>query len=181
MPALFHISEEQGIETFVPRPPPSPEAGVVGDAVWAIDEEHLPNYLLPRDCPRVTYGVGARTTPEERASFFGSSRAKRIVAIEKAWRARIAECRLYLYRLPDETFRVSDANAGYYISRCVVTPLSVRIVDDPLGLMVELGAEYRFLDDLWPLRNDVIASSLEFSIIRWRNARPRQPASQSAQ
>jgi hypothetical protein len=178
---LFHVSEEKGIERFVPRPPPSPEAGVVGDAVWAIDEAHLPNYLLPRDCPRVTYGVGTRTTPEELARFFGPSRARRVVAIEEAWRVRIAQCRLYLYRLPDETFDVSDANAGYYISRCAVTPLSVTTVENLLQTMTELGAEYRFFDDLWPLRNAVIGSSLEFSIIRWRNARPQQTANRSTQ
>ncbi len=94
--------------------------------------------------------------------------------MEEVWRTRIAQCRLYLYTLPDETFSVVDATAGYYISRCAVTPLSVRTVGDPLRLMVELDAEYRFLDDLWSLRNDVIASSLEFSIIRWRNARPQE-------
>ena len=181
MPTLFHVSEEKGIERFIPRPPPSSDAGVAGDAVWAIDEAHLPNYLLPRDCPRVTYGVGARTAPGELARFFGASRAKRVVAIEEAWRTRIAQCRLYLYRLPDETFDVADADAGYYISRCAVTPLSMRTVDDPLGLMIKLDAEYRFLDDLWSLRNDVVASSLEFSIIRWRNARPRDIAVGSPQ
>ena len=172
MPKLFHVSEERGIQTFFPRPPPSPDAGVVCDAVWAIDEAHLPNYLLPRDCPRVTYDARAETTPEELAHFFGSSRARRIVAIEEAWRVRISECHLYLYRLPDETFEIADSNAGYFISRSAVAPLSVTTVGDPLQLMAELDAEYRFFDDLWPLRNAVIASSLEFSIIRWRNARP---------
>jgi hypothetical protein len=181
MPTLFHVSEEKGIERFVPRPPPSADAGVVGDAVWAIDEAHLPNYLLPRDCPRVTFAGRAENTPEELTRFFGSSRAKRIVAIEEAWRARIAQCRLYLYNLPDEAFEIADANAGYFISRSAVRPLSTTTMDDPLRLMVELGAEYRFFDDLWPLRDAVIASSLEFSIIRWRNARPPKSANQSPQ
>jgi hypothetical protein len=181
MAKLFHVSEESGIQTFLPRPPPSPDAGVVGDAVWAIDEAHLPNYLLPRDCPRVTYAPGAETTPEEYARFFGASRANRIVAIEEAWRERITQCRLYLYNLPDEAFEIADAKAGYFISRRAVTPVTVDTVDDPLRLMADLGAEYRFLDDLWPLRNAVIVSSLEFSIIRWRNARSRQTENRSAQ
>jgi hypothetical protein len=123
----------------------------------------------------------ARKPRRKLAHFFGSSRAKRIVAIEEAWRARIAQCRLYLYNLPDEAFEIADANAGYFISRCAVTPLSVATVDDPLRLMAELDAEYRFFDDLWPLRNAVIVSSLEFSIIRCGNARPPQTASRSPQ
>jgi len=181
MPNLFHVSEESGIQLFLPRPPPSPDAGVTGDAVWAIDKAHLPNYLLPRDCPRVTYAARAETTPEERERFFGSSQAKRIVAIEEAWRTRIAQCRLYLYHLPDDAFEVADAGAGYFISRRAVMPLSMAMVEDPLRLMAELRAEHRFVDDLWPLRNAVIASSLEFSIIRWRNAQPRQSTNQSPQ
>ena len=48
---LFHVSEERGIEEFEPR---APKEG--GDpVVWAIHAVRLPNYLVPRDCPRVTY------------------------------------------------------------------------------------------------------------------------------
>jgi hypothetical protein len=32
------------------------------------------------------------------------------------------------------------------------------------------------MPSLWPLYEAVIASTLEFSIIRWRNAAPRQEA-----
>jgi len=28
------------------------------ELVWAIDGDHLRNYLVPRDCPRVTYYAG---------------------------------------------------------------------------------------------------------------------------
>ena len=58
---LFHVSEESRIKVFNPRPVPSPDAGVAGEAVWAVDEVHLPNYLLPRDCPRVTFAANERT------------------------------------------------------------------------------------------------------------------------
>jgi hypothetical protein len=51
---LFHVSEEPGIHTFEPRPAPR-RSNVKGDVVWAVDELRLPNYLLPRACPRVTY------------------------------------------------------------------------------------------------------------------------------
>ena len=35
---LFHASEEAGICLFDPRPVPSPDSGVLGAAVWAVDE-----------------------------------------------------------------------------------------------------------------------------------------------
>ena len=54
---LFHVSEELGIERFEPRPSPSADEPVV----WAIDADRLRNYLLPRDCPRVTYYAGRAT------------------------------------------------------------------------------------------------------------------------
>ena len=48
--ALFHVSEEAGIRRFEPRP------GADGQPrVWAITDARLHNYLLPRDCPRVTF------------------------------------------------------------------------------------------------------------------------------
>jgi len=79
---LYHVSEEDGITVFKPRLPPSDDSGVRGEVVWAIDEEHLPNYLLPRDCPRVTFGVSAQTTVEDRGVYFGGSIGHRVVAIE---------------------------------------------------------------------------------------------------
>ena len=47
---LFHVSEEFGIDRFEPRP----SEYVSGFVVWAIDTDRLRNYLLPRECPRVT-------------------------------------------------------------------------------------------------------------------------------
>ncbi len=33
--------------------------------VWAVDRFHLHNYLLPRDCPRVTYYTAPTSAPED--------------------------------------------------------------------------------------------------------------------
>lgn len=54
---LFHVSEQAGIELFEPKW--SEAAGQ--PVVWAIDADHLRNYLLPRECPRVTYYAGPQT------------------------------------------------------------------------------------------------------------------------
>lgn len=175
MPAhrLFHVSEDPNIQNFEPRLAPNPDAGVTGNAVWAIDETHLPNYLLPRDCPRVTYGISARTSDSDREKFFLGSNAKRIVAVEAGWHAKIEACQLYLYEFPTGSFALLDAGAGYYISRAGVQPQSVTRISGLIPELLHRKVELRFLPCLWPLRDAVIASTLEFSVIRFRNAAPR--------
>lgn len=39
--------------------------------------------------------------------------------------------------------------------------------------ILQRGVELRILPNLWSLRDAVVESTLEFSIIRWRNALPR--------
>src|SRR5438445_9179842 len=70
---LFHFSEEPTIQRFEPHvPQPQPEASPL---VWAIDEAHAPNYFFPRDCPRVCFWSGPRTTRADRERYFGPSTA----------------------------------------------------------------------------------------------------------
>ena len=54
--------------------------------------------------------------------------------------------------------------------------MSVTIVEDPLAAVLQREVELRILPSLWSLRGAVIESTLEFSIIRWRNALPQQAA-----
>lgn len=139
--------------------------------VWAVDNSRLHNYLLPRDCPRVTFYPLPDSLPEDVERLMGGARA--VVAIESAWLEAARAATLHLYRLPPESFTCVDAGAGYWISREAVVPLSVVSVTDPLGEIARRGVELRALPSLWDLRDRVIASSLQFSIIRMRNARPR--------
>lgn len=171
MPRLFHVSETPDIATFDPRPVPSPDAGVTGDAVWAIDEARLPNYLLPRDCPRVAYAAGLQTDPRDIADFFDNTSAKRIVVVEQAWLTRILQTVLYVYEMPPAGFELADANAGYYICRTPVTPAAVYRVDDFFGALAERDCELRLVPDLSEIRENVRRSTLEYSFIRMRNAR----------
>lgn len=167
---LFHISEERGIEQFEPRVPERDGSPVV----WAIDVDRLRNYLLPRECPRVTYYAGHATTARDVERFLGSSRA--VVAVEREWFGRLQSCRLYCYHLPPETFECIDECAGYFVSRVPVAPVCVEVVDDLVYELQSRGVDLRIVSNLWPLRNAVVASSLQFSIIRMRNALPRGAA-----
>src|SRR5215831_4643419 len=167
MGMLFHVSEEPDIERFEPRPSPFAD----GPVVWAIDAERLRNYLLPRDCPRVTYYAGTQTTAADAERFLGASPA--VVAVESAWLERLRSCRLYCYHLPPETFECLDECAGYFVSRQPVVPARVQVIEDVLAALLSCGVELRFLPNLWPLRDTVLFSTLRFSVIRMRNAAPR--------
>jgi hypothetical protein len=168
---VFHISENHDIEVFSPR---NANAGSE-PLVWAIDDGHLRNYLVPRDCPRVTYSAGPGTTAADRERFLGSSSA--VLAIEAGWFERTRSCRLWCYHLPGDTFELGDECAGYFVSRVPVRPIRVEVIEDPVATVLERGVELRVQQSLWPLRDAVVESTLAFSIIRWRNAAPRQAAS----
>ena len=171
-PRLFHVSETAAIARFEPRSPPAPDAGVTTDAVWAVAESHLVNYLTPRDCPRIAYRAGPETTAEDRARFL--SGAKVVVAIEAGWLARLQAARLFVYEMPPENFEEALPEAGYWISRLGVTPRACETKTDLMAALIATGAEIRLLQDFWPLAEAVADSSLEFSIIRRRNAAPRR-------
>jgi hypothetical protein len=164
---LFHVSEAADIERFVPR---GREDGA-GPVVWAIDAARLRNYLVPRQCPRVTYYAGCATTDADIERFLGSSAA--VVAIERDWFERVLACRLYCYHLPPETFECIDECAGYFVSRVPVAPTRVEVFESPVSELLRREVELRVVPNLWPLRDAVVASSLQFSIIRMRNALPR--------
>jgi hypothetical protein len=164
---LFHISEEAGIERFEPRVSSYTSEPVV----WAIAAERLHNYLVPRECPRVTYYAGPATNGADVERFLGSSPA--VVALESGRLDRLRSCRLYSYHLPPETFTCLDECAGYFVSHTPVVPAFVEIFDDLMGELLRRGVELRFVPSLWPLRDAVVASTLQYSIIRMRNASPR--------
>lgn len=174
---LYHISDAPDITRFDPRPAP-PASGQTGSMVWAIDHEHLHNYLLPRDCPRVTFYSRPSSTAEDIARLMASTSAQYVVAIESRWLPRVLTERLYRYDLPDDSFTPLDAGAGYYISREPVVPQAVTPIDDLLGALLGHDVELRVMPSLWKLSDAVAASTLQFSIIRMRNAQPRDEGKQ---
>lgn len=176
---LSHISDRADIERFEPRPAPSASSGQEGLMVWAVDDDHLHNYLLPRDCPRVCFRVGEKTSDEDRARLMVGESARAVVAIESGWWPALRGEKLYRYILPSAPFTCIDAGAGYYIAREAVVPERVEVIDDlPLALL-ERDVELRITPSLWPLRDAVIDSTMEFSIIRMRNAQPPRDGYQS--
>jgi hypothetical protein len=92
-----------------------------------------------------------------------------VIAVEAAWLERIRSCRLYRYSFDGATFS-SLNDAGMYVSRARVQPLCVEPVGDLLAALVAGEVELRVCQSLRPLGKAVIATSLEFSLIRMRNA-----------
>ena len=167
---LFHVSETPNIELFTPRPSPSFFEAITADVVFAIAEPLLHNYLLPRDCPRVTFYVKSDTSDKDKARFFGSSSAKFIVAIEKKWYPVIKQTTLYCYEFSSEGFIPLDEGAGYYINYNPVMPVAVHKIDDILAALLKRDLELRIMPGLLELAAEVAKSSLQFSCIRMRNA-----------
>ena len=98
---------------------------------------------------------------------------RRMHAIEAAWLERMRACRLYLYRFDAAPFAVYNDDAGYFSTRESIRPLSVEPVGDLLARHAAAAIELRIVPNLWPVIDAIVASGLQFSIIRKTNARPR--------
>jgi hypothetical protein len=167
--ALWHVSEDASIERF--QPYVSATAETDEPCVWAIDTRHLPMYWFPRDCPRGTFWAAPDTTPEDAERLLAG--ASRVHAVEGAWLDRIRDTRVVAYRLPEEGFTPHPDVGGYWLSQDAVAPLELVELGDLLSRHAEAAIELRMVENLWPLWDRVVASSLEFSGIRLLNATPR--------
>ncbi len=174
MPRLFHFSDDPGIERFTPRPvriPAERKAGMEwlnGPLVWAIDEDWQPLYLFPRDCPRILLRPMPHTTAEDLARWFPPGAGRWIAHVEAAWLDRLSGGRIHRYELPADAFESLD-DAGMWVARSAVTPLSMETLDDLPAALVAQKVELRVMASLVPLKG-VWSTSLHASGIRLRNA-----------
>lgn len=108
---LYHVSEEPGIEIFTPRPSPQAYNKITGNVVFAISDNMLHNYLLPRDCPRVTYFAKENSLKTDIETYIGDTDKRYIINIEKSWIERVKNAKLYLYDFPVDSFELLDKGA----------------------------------------------------------------------
>jgi hypothetical protein len=97
-------------------------------------------------------------------------------AVEYGWLDAIREVPLFAYRLPADLFRPFGAPVPHaLVAAHPVAPLGP---PEPVGDLIQLheaaGIQLRVMPNLWPLWDAVVQSTLGFSGIRLRNARPRQ-------
>jgi hypothetical protein len=162
------VSEDDSIARFVPHHRPG--HALEEPLVWANDTRHLPLYWFPRDCPRATFWAVSTTAPEDVDRFLGGDRGRRVHVVEPGWLERLRTTRVVAYRLPEETFERWDR---FWISREPVEPLELVELGDLVERHAAAGIELRAEPDLLRLWDEVVASSLDFSGIRLRNARAR--------
>lgn len=168
---LFHVSEEPNIDKFIPRIPYRKELDQSKGLVWSLTEPAIPNWLTPRDCPRVGYRVHDETTQDDIAKFFSSS-SRHCVAIEHGWHSRMLETTLYFYEFDIANFYFND-RAGFYVSEQTERPISVTKYENLYEELFKRNVEVRILNNLWELGEAVRNSSLTYSLCRMGNAKPK--------
>lgn len=165
---LYHFSEEPDIRIFEPRALYTQKDEPA--KVWAIDAHHAPHYYFPRECPRVCIEAGESTTEDDVDMFFGMSNARRMIAIEAGWYERVRTGCIYRYSFDPADFQLFDENAGYYIATKSVAPTHVDRMDDLITSIIQEGIELRVTSSLMPMKERVLSSTVNFSMIRMRNA-----------
>lgn len=171
---LYHVSEESDIAEFKPRIPQRQDLDRSTGLVWAIDEEHLPNFLTPRDCPRVAYQTDNCTTEEDKKRFFTSHASRYALIIESGWFEVMRNTRLYIYEFNAEGFVLQDKTAGYYVSCASQKPTDITRVDDIFAELIKRNIEIRIVSSLWDIADSVKNSTLVWSLCRMRNAKLRE-------
>ena len=168
---LFHVSEESDITEFIPRIPYRKNLDQSKGIVWSLTEPALPNWLTPRNCPRVGYRVVEETTQEDIANFFSSS-SRHCVAIEHGWHAKMLETTLYVYEFDTEHFYFDEA-AGFYVSAHTEIPIGVTKYENLFEELFKRNVEVRILNNLWQLGESVQKTTLKWSLCRMGYAQPK--------
>lgn len=163
---LFHVSEEPDIKVFEPRKPIRTDLDQSIGLVWAIDERRLPNFLTPRNCPRVCYHPSHNTTEQDFDSLFSSITTPYVVALEAQWQAAMESTRLYLYEFSTDDFELQDDIAGYYVAQKTQVPISVTQLASPLQALFERGVEVRFLPELQTIAKRIQGTRVNWSLCR---------------
>jgi len=170
---LFHVSEEANITKFVPRIPLRDDMDKSKGLVWAINEYCLPNFFTPRECPRVTYHASEQTSEEDIARFFSSAH-RHCVAIEHIWHTRMLDTTLYIYEFDPTNFYLQDKSAGYYVSEHTETPIEKIAISNLYGELFKRNVEVRLVNNLWILRDEVVRSTLNYSVCDMAFAQARE-------
>ena len=165
---VLHFSEDPTIEIF--RTHVAKTGDKITPYVWAVGHERAPDYWFPRQCPRAMAWVGPNTTSEDRDRIIGAGSGSRVHAVEYGWLDAMRSVELYAYRLPADAFVEHDAAV---VATTAVRPLGTpERVGDLFALHEEAGIQLRVLDRLHDFWAAAVASTLEWSGIRLRNAKP---------
>jgi hypothetical protein len=161
------VSEDASIERFEPHV--SATAASSEPRVWAVDTRHLPFYWFPRECPRGTFWATPDTARADGQLLQGASR---VHLVEARWLERMRSAHVVAYRVPEATFAPDPEVGGYWLSREGVTPVELVELGDLVLRHESAEIELRVVENIWPVWDRVVSSTLEFSGMRLRNALP---------
>jgi hypothetical protein len=171
---LFHVSEESNIVIFNPRLPSRNDLDKSIGLVWAINEKCLPNFLNPRDCPRVTYHIGKNTSQNDIAKYISSDTISHVLIVENKWFEQMKNTTLYLYEFDVKNFKLQDEVAGYYVAKTPQIPIAKYVLTDLFFELFSRNIELRFVDNLWSIFDEIKQTSLDWSMCRMGFAQPRK-------
>ena len=161
---VLHYSEDPGIAEFVPHvPATNPDQP---PRVWGIEPAYAPLYWFPRDCARVTVWAHDADQRARLRATWGCARHRLHFAAPEA-EAALHTTALFEYSLPPEPFAPWDDAEGQWVAGAAVRPHAVRPMGDLVAAHGAAGVELRFDADLAARREEVVASGLPFSIVRW--------------
>ena len=161
MTELWHFSEDPSS-----RPTSLPRDG----KVWAIDGRYGWLYWFPRDCPRACFWAVEETTDDDVERWLDGDRDRRVAVIETAWLERVRDVGLYAYRMPPEPFDVVEDERFYIASVPVDRDRARRGRRPARAPRRRRRSSFASQPSLYPLWDEVIETSLDFSGIRLRNA-----------
>ncbi|MFY0516765.1 DUF6886 family protein [Lysinibacillus sp. UGB7] len=171
---IFHVSEESDIQVFQPRLPTRTDLDPTKGLVWAIDDKCLPNFLTPRNCPRICYHIGTNTAEIDKRTYLASTSCSHVVVIENKWFALMKNTKLFLYEFDINQFTLQDENAGYYVSETTQTPIAKFEVVDLFQELFTRNIELRIVDNLWDIYDDIQKTTFNWSMCRMHFAQPRK-------
>ncbi|WP_347551522.1 DUF6886 family protein [Pseudalkalibacillus hwajinpoensis] len=170
---IFHVSEENDIQGFKPRIPTRTDLDSTKGLVWAIDERCLPNFLTPRNCPRVCYHVGPNTSEIDKQKYISLKSCLHVVVIENKWFKTMKNTKLYLYEFDAKQFTLQDENAGYYISETTQFPIAKFEVVNLFQDVFLRNVELRLVNNLWDICDEIQKTTFNWSMCRMGFAQPR--------
>jgi len=168
---LFHVSEESDIKLFEPRIPTRTDIDTTKGLVWAINEKCLPNFLTPRNCPRVCYHIGEHTSEADKLTFFSSKSCSHVVVIENKWFEAMQNTTLYLYEFDASEFTLLDEIAGYFTSVKPQIPIHKIEVVNLFAEQFRRNVELRLVDNLWDISREIQQTTLNWSLCRMKFAK----------
>jgi hypothetical protein len=143
-PRLFHLSEDAGIDRFMPKPVLVPstrstgEEWLNGPLVWAVDERRIATYYFPRECPRILLWPTEATNAEDLAAWWGNRECTMIAHVEWSWLEGIREQTLFRYELPSISFQPTSDD-WMWVSKDPVEPIAIERMGDLLGALRDFG------------------------------------------